>query len=106
VKEFFLHLFAYFTGLSGQFFNELEPVLVTEAGKLWSQLIPMAVPVVTALITSEMSGTDKQASAVASLKSSAEAAGIQAGVDILNSTVEIAYQIAKANVPAPVVPAA
>jgi antitoxin (DNA-binding transcriptional repressor) of toxin-antitoxin stability system len=106
MKEFFLHLFTYFTGISSKFFTQLEPVLVTEAGKLWAQLVPLAVPVVTALISSSLSGTDKQSAAVASLKSAAETAGIQAGVDVLNSSVEIAYQIAKANLPASSSPAA
>lgn len=97
MKEFFLHLWSYFTGVSATFFTDIEPVLKSEVGQLWQQLIPMAVPIVTALIPSSASGSDKLSSAFASLKTAAEGAGIQAAESVLNSAIEIALQIAKAN---------
>jgi hypothetical protein len=100
MKEFFLRLWSLFTKTSSDFFAQLKPVLESEVGKLWEKLVPMAVPVVTALMTSKLTGTEKQTAAVDSLKSAATSAGIQAATDILNSSVEIAYQIAKSSVSA------
>jgi len=78
----------------------LEPILAGDAATLLQSLLPIALTVVEGLATSGQSGKDKQSAAFASITAQAEAAGIQAGAQAVNLAIELAVaNLPKAQVP-------
>ena len=98
IKEFALKIL----GIAESFWAQFEPVLKTDA----QALAAIAVPIVTGLLVSELSGTAKQADASKQLQAAATAAGIQAGTQAINLAIEMAYASVKPASPvsAPVLP--
>lgn len=96
VKATFEHLFSFLTGRGAALWNVLYPVLASEAGKALETLLPIAETIVLNLATSGQPGAEKQKIAFTQLQEAAIQAGVVAGVDVINTTVELALQNLKA----------
>lgn len=93
LATWFANLWHAITGRGIALWNALQPIIVSEAGKVLEELLPMAEQAVLAAITST---GDKKSAAFDSLKASATQAGIEATTSILNTSIELALQNLKA----------
>ena len=98
VQEFALKIL----GIAESFWEQFKPVLAADA----QALAGLALPIVSGLLTSELTGTAKQANAVSQLQAAAAAAGIQAGTQAINLAIETAYAAIKPATPVAAAPAA
>lgn len=97
MKTILLNAWAWVTGLSKRTLNNLLPVLKTDFGKALDALLPIAIQIVTELITSGKTSTEKKDAAVTALKAQAVTAAVDASTSVLNTIVEVAYQTVKAD---------
>ena len=95
IKAEFVAVVAYITKASKALIAALLPVLQADLSTLLAAILPIAEQVVISLATSGQSGKEKQAAAFDQIKTAAIAAGIQATTQAIN----IAIELAVANLP-------
>jgi hypothetical protein len=79
-------------GISVQLLDDILPMLKSTAAQTLTQVLPIAQSVVAGLATSGQTGVQKQAAAVAQIKSTLTTNSITAGESIINTAVELAVQ--------------
>jgi hypothetical protein len=98
-------IIATLTKASKSLIAALLPVLGSDLSALLTKLLPIAEQVVVGLATGTQSGKEKQAAAFSSITSAAENAGIQATAHAVNIAIELAVANLKpvaVTAPAPV----
>lgn len=104
IKSLFIHLWALLTGLAQDDLQYVEttvlPRLKTAAGALIKQLAPLALQAVIAAEVPGVAGKEKFANALETLKAAAVAAGIAAGQQLLNQSIEDAVGVMQAHIAA------
>ena len=104
IKALFQHLWALLTGLGQAELNYIEtttvPILKTAAGNILIQLAPLALKAVIAAEVPGAEGKEKFANALATLKDAAASAGIAAGQQLLNKSIEDSVSIMQATIKA------
>jgi hypothetical protein len=82
MKTLFLKLWSWVTGSSVALYHFLAPIL--------TELLPIALGVVTELATTNMTGGEKQKAATDQIKTIVIREGIEAGSSIINTSIELA----------------
>lgn len=91
---FFSRLKSFITGGFKNIWTFLEPILVSDAGKLIDQALPIAQGIVAGLATGNMPSADKRAAAVTGLKTALVASGYATASDIASSTLNLIVEMA------------
>ena len=90
-------LLAKLLGISRSILDFFLPIFQTLIAGSLERLLPIALAIVSALATSELSGSDKKAVAVDRLKQAAFKEGVTVSASALNLIVESAVANLKAN---------
>lgn len=85
-------IFAKMLGIASAVFEFFIPILKKITSDGLSQLLPLALEIVTALASQKISGEKKFDTAVKRLTTRAQALGIEASASIINFAVEAAVQ--------------
>lgn len=96
MKAIFLRLWVWVTGSSVAMFRLLAPILASNASQLLVALEPIAINAVLSAATPGKSGSEKRADAFDAIKAAAIQQGIQAGADVINTSIELTVQALKA----------
>ena len=84
-------LFLKFLGINATIWKYLSVIVGTEIGKLLTDLLPIAEQVVLELATQPGSAEQKRDQALELVKARAAAAGINAGISVLDLAIRLAY---------------
>ena len=90
IKSWFLEKLAEIFGLAKTYAKALLPILEGDASSLLQQILPIALTIVESLATSSISGAMKQQNAFSQIQSAAKTAGISAGASAINLAIELA----------------
>jgi hypothetical protein len=83
-------------GVSKTIIAFILPILKNQIGVSLEKLLPIALGIVTELASGQLSNSEKRDAAVKRLAAAATAQGISAGVSVLNLAVELAVANLKA----------
>jgi hypothetical protein len=104
IKSLFQHLWALLTGLGQAELNYIEtttvPLLKTSVGTILMTLAPIALQAVISAEVPGVAGKDKFANALTTLKTAAVSAGIAAGTQLLNKSIEDSVALMQATITA------
>lgn len=92
MKGILANILSRLLGLSKQFTQILVPVLQDAAGRILSQLAPIALEVVKSLTDSPHSGAQKRDAALVRIQQIAAVEGIRASNSLVNLAIELAVQ--------------
>jgi hypothetical protein len=90
MKTVFLKIWAWVTGSSVALYHFLAPILRSGVADILTELLPIALGVVTELATTNMTGGEKQKAATDQIKTIVIREGIEAGSSIINTSIELA----------------
>jgi hypothetical protein len=92
MKTLLIKAISAITGASKSVIEFIIPILRDSASSLLKELLPIALEVVSSLLTSDKSGSEKRQIAVEKIKSTA----VREGINVSNRTVNLAIELALA----------